>query len=151
MSVCRLSDWLVCCKTEKYFPVGHFQLLLFQQGYLVLLTLTVLSPTISLCLSSDVLALPIFKQEDSSLPSDCESSSLNPPFQYVLCAATSPAVKLHDETLTYLNQGDLVLSWRPVLTMRYIYIHTHTVMLSSVLSTAIRDVVCFQTAEILNH
>uniref|UniRef100_A0A4W5M790 Upstream binding protein 1 n=1 Tax=Hucho hucho TaxID=62062 RepID=A0A4W5M790_9TELE len=54
---------------------------------------------------SDVLALPIFKQEDSSLPSDCESSSLNPPFQYVLCAATSPAVKLHDETLTYLNQG----------------------------------------------
>lgn len=28
------------------------------------------------------------------------------PFQYVLCAATSPAVKLHDETLTYLNQGE---------------------------------------------
>lgn len=109
-SVCVqvMSDWLVCCKTEKYFPVGHFQLLLFQQGYLVLLTLTSLSPTISLCLSSDVLALPIFKQEDSSLPSDCESSSLNPPFQYVLCAATSPAVKLHDETLTYLNQGDLL-------------------------------------------
>ncbi|KAG8430633.1 hypothetical protein GDO86_020245 [Hymenochirus boettgeri] len=26
------------------------------------------------------------------------------PFQYVLCAATSPAVKLHEETLTYLNQ-----------------------------------------------
>ncbi|KAM9775806.1 upstream-binding protein 1 isoform 1-T1 [Syngnathus typhle] len=51
----------------------------------------------------DVLALPIFKQEDSSLPS--ESESKNPPFQYVLCAATSPAVKLHDETLTYLNQG----------------------------------------------
>nr|XP_013998568.1 unnamed protein product [Salmo salar] len=80
---------------------------------------------------SDVLALPIFKQEVSSLTSDGESSGLNPPFQYVLCAATSPAVKLHDETLTYLNQGDLVLSWRPVLTMRYIYIHTHTVMLSS--------------------
>uniref|UniRef100_A0AAY5KZ60 Upstream-binding protein 1 n=1 Tax=Esox lucius TaxID=8010 RepID=A0AAY5KZ60_ESOLU len=54
---------------------------------------------------SDVLALPIFKQEDSSLPSDSESSSANPPFQYVLCAATSPAIKLHDETLTYLNQG----------------------------------------------
>ncbi|XP_071396853.1 upstream-binding protein 1 isoform X2 [Centroberyx affinis] len=52
---------------------------------------------------SDVLALPIFKQEDSSLPSDNETK--NPPFQYVLCAATSPAVKLHDETLTYLNQG----------------------------------------------
>ncbi|KAM4630142.1 upstream-binding protein 1 isoform 1-T1 [Polymixia lowei] len=51
---------------------------------------------------SDVLALPIFKQEDSSLPPD---ETKNPPFQYVLCAATSPAVKLHDETLTYLNQG----------------------------------------------
>ncbi|XP_010795158.1 upstream-binding protein 1 [Notothenia coriiceps] len=52
---------------------------------------------------SDVLALPIFKQEDSSLPP--ESETKNPPFQYVLCAATSPAIKLHDETLTYLNQG----------------------------------------------
>ncbi|CAL8293854.1 unnamed protein product [Merluccius merluccius] len=52
---------------------------------------------------SDVLALPIFKQEDSSLPDDTETKNL--PFQYVLCAATSPAVKLHDETLTYLNQG----------------------------------------------
>uniref|UniRef100_A0A6I8N5X8 Upstream-binding protein 1 n=1 Tax=Ornithorhynchus anatinus TaxID=9258 RepID=A0A6I8N5X8_ORNAN len=52
---------------------------------------------------SDVLALPIFKQEDSSLPSDNETK--HPPFQYVMCAATSPAVKLHDETLTYLNQG----------------------------------------------
>nr|XP_020462540.1 upstream-binding protein 1 isoform X2 [Monopterus albus] len=53
--------------------------------------------------SSDVLALPIFKQEDSSLPPEKETK--NPPFQYVLCTATSPAVKLHDETLTYLNQG----------------------------------------------
>lgn len=53
---------------------------------------------------SDVLALPIFKQEDTSLTSDHETK--NPPFQYVLCAATSPAVKLHDETLTYLNQGE---------------------------------------------
>ncbi|XP_024920772.1 upstream-binding protein 1 isoform X4 [Cynoglossus semilaevis] len=53
--------------------------------------------------SRDVLALPIFKQEDSSLPSENETK--NPPFQYVLCTATSPAVKLHDETLTYLNQG----------------------------------------------
>ncbi|XP_078072691.1 upstream-binding protein 1-like isoform X1 [Mustelus asterias] len=52
---------------------------------------------------SDVLALPIFKQEDSNLPSENETK--HPPFQYVLYAATSPAVKLHDETLTYLNQG----------------------------------------------
>uniref|UniRef100_A0A665W5E8 Transcription factor CP2 n=1 Tax=Echeneis naucrates TaxID=173247 RepID=A0A665W5E8_ECHNA len=54
-------------------------------------------------LFSDVLALPIFKQEESNLPPDTENKIL--PFQYVLCAATSPAVKLHDETLTYLNQG----------------------------------------------
>lgn len=61
--------------------------------------------SLSLSLSlSDVLALPIFKQEDTSLPSENETK--NPPFQYVLCAATSPAVKLHDETLTYLNQGE---------------------------------------------
>ncbi|KAM5181359.1 alpha-globin transcription factor CP2 isoform 2-T2 [Mantella aurantiaca] len=52
---------------------------------------------------SDVLALPIFKQEESSLPSENENKIL--PFQYVLCTATSPAVKLHEETLTYLNQG----------------------------------------------
>ncbi|XP_043537978.1 transcription factor CP2 isoform X1 [Chiloscyllium punctatum] len=52
---------------------------------------------------SDVLALPIFKQEESNLPPENENKLL--PFQYVLCAATSPAVKLHDETLTYLNQG----------------------------------------------
>nr|XP_054505110.1 alpha-globin transcription factor CP2 [Agelaius phoeniceus] len=52
---------------------------------------------------SDVLALPIFKQEESSLPPESQDKLL--PFQYVLCAATSPAVKLHDETLTYLNQG----------------------------------------------
>ncbi|XP_056418631.1 alpha-globin transcription factor CP2 isoform X2 [Hyla sarda] len=51
----------------------------------------------------DVLALPIFKQEESSLPSENENKIL--PFQYVLCTATSPAVKLHEETLTYLNQG----------------------------------------------
>uniref|UniRef100_A0A7N8XY87 Transcription factor CP2 n=1 Tax=Mastacembelus armatus TaxID=205130 RepID=A0A7N8XY87_9TELE len=52
---------------------------------------------------SDVLALPIFKQEESNLPPDTDNKIL--PFQYVLCASTSPAVKLHDETLTYLNQG----------------------------------------------
>lgn len=61
-------------------------------------------------ISSDVLALPIFKQEESSLPSDNENKIL--PFQYVLCASTSPAVKLHEETLTYLNQG---LHWAPAL------------------------------------
>ncbi len=52
---------------------------------------------------SDVLALPIFKQEESNLPPESDNKIL--PFQYVLCAATSPAIKLHDETLTYLNQG----------------------------------------------
>lgn len=63
------------------------------------------SLTMLSCVSflSDVLALPIFKQEESNLPPDSENKIL--PFQYVLCAATSPAIKLHDETLTYLNQG----------------------------------------------
>uniref|UniRef100_A0A8C5PU01 Upstream-binding protein 1 n=1 Tax=Leptobrachium leishanense TaxID=445787 RepID=A0A8C5PU01_9ANUR len=51
----------------------------------------------------DVLALPIFKQEDTSIPQENETK--HPPFQYILCTATSPAIKLHDETLTYLNQG----------------------------------------------
>nr|XP_020818770.1 transcription factor CP2-like protein 1 isoform X2 [Phascolarctos cinereus] len=51
----------------------------------------------------DVLALPIFKQEEPQLSPENEAKL--PPFQYVLCAATSPAVKLHEETLTYLNQG----------------------------------------------
>ncbi|KAG8510627.1 Upstream-binding protein 1 [Galemys pyrenaicus] len=52
---------------------------------------------------SDVLALPIFRQEDASLSQEGEIK--RPPFQYVMGAATSAAVKLHDETLTYLNQG----------------------------------------------
>ncbi|XP_036594004.1 upstream-binding protein 1 isoform X2 [Trichosurus vulpecula] len=52
---------------------------------------------------SDVLALPIFKEEDAVLPLDGDPKQ--PPFQYILCAATSPAVRLHDESLTYLNQG----------------------------------------------
>ncbi|XP_053554057.1 transcription factor CP2-like protein 1 isoform X2 [Bombina bombina] len=51
----------------------------------------------------DILALPVFKQEEPQLSP--ENDSKLPPFQYVLCSATSPAVKLHEETLTYLNQG----------------------------------------------
>nr|AAK01150.1 transcription repressor CRTR-1 [Mus musculus] len=51
----------------------------------------------------DVLALPIFKQEEPQLSP--ENGARLPPLQYVLCAATSPAVRLHEETLTYLNQG----------------------------------------------
>ncbi|EMP34379.1 Transcription factor CP2-like protein 1 [Chelonia mydas] len=54
-------------------------------------------------MGSDVLALPIFKQEEPQLSP--ENDTKLPPFQYVLCTATSPAVKLHEETLTYLNQG----------------------------------------------
>ncbi|XP_037368803.1 upstream-binding protein 1-like [Talpa occidentalis] len=52
---------------------------------------------------SDVLALPIFRPDDPSLPQAGEAK--RPPFQYVMGAPTSAAVKLHDETLTYLNQG----------------------------------------------
>lgn len=32
-------------------------------------------------------------------------SGARSPFQYILCAATSPAVKQQEESLTYLNQG----------------------------------------------
>lgn len=62
---------------------------------------------------SDVLALPIFKQEEPQLSP--ENGARLPPLQYVLCAATSPAVKLHEETLTYLNQGRDVLGMEPGL------------------------------------
>lgn len=61
------------------------------------------APDPSLLCCSDVLALPIFKQEEPQLSPENEARL--PPLQYVLCAATSPAVKLHEETLTYLNQG----------------------------------------------
>uniref|UniRef100_A0A8D0GQ80 Grh/CP2 DB domain-containing protein n=1 Tax=Sphenodon punctatus TaxID=8508 RepID=A0A8D0GQ80_SPHPU len=50
------------------------------------------------------LTLPFLKQEEQN--SISTSAELHcPAFQYVLCAATSPAVKQHEETLTYLNQG----------------------------------------------
>ncbi|KAM7335797.1 hypothetical protein ACRRTK_004290 [Alexandromys fortis] len=62
---------------------------------------------------SDVLALPIFKQEEPQLSP--ENGARLPPLQYVLCAATSPAVKLHEETLTYLNQGRDLLGVEPEL------------------------------------
>ncbi|ELT94029.1 hypothetical protein CAPTEDRAFT_222821 [Capitella teleta] len=46
-------------------------------------------------MSEALLALPVFKQEAAGEQS----------FQYVLAAATSPATKMYEETLTYLNQG----------------------------------------------
>ncbi|KAI2660796.1 Transcription factor CP2-like protein 1 [Labeo rohita] len=48
----------------------------------------------------DALA-PFLKHEEEKQSAETGVS----PFHYVLCAATSPAVKLQDETLTYLNQG----------------------------------------------
>lgn len=50
-------------------------------------------------------ALPYLKQEEPNGVSTSQPPS--PPFQYVLCAPTSPAVRHHEETLTYLNQGEL--------------------------------------------
>ncbi|XP_053120638.1 transcription factor CP2-like protein 1 [Hemicordylus capensis] len=50
------------------------------------------------------LPLPFLKQEEpNSISTSGEQHC--PSFQYVLCAVTSPAVKQHEETLTYLNQG----------------------------------------------
>uniref|UniRef100_A0A8C0Q2X2 Grh/CP2 DB domain-containing protein n=1 Tax=Canis lupus familiaris TaxID=9615 RepID=A0A8C0Q2X2_CANLF len=52
---------------------------------------------------SPSLPLPYLKQEElHNIPS---SEPPCPTFEYVLCAATSPAVKQQEETLTYLNQG----------------------------------------------
>ncbi|XP_016057712.1 PREDICTED: transcription factor CP2-like protein 1 [Miniopterus natalensis] len=49
------------------------------------------------------LPLPYLKQEE--LPNIPSMEPPCPAFQYVLCAATSPAVKQQEEALTYLNQG----------------------------------------------
>ncbi|KAM9344216.1 transcription factor CP2-like protein 1 [Pholidichthys leucotaenia] len=46
---------------------------------------------------------PFLKNEEARLMA--ETAAKRSPFQYVLCAATSPAVKLQEEALTYLNQG----------------------------------------------
>ncbi|KAM9044400.1 transcription factor CP2-like protein 1 isoform 3-T3 [Megaptera novaeangliae] len=51
----------------------------------------------------EALPLPYLKQEE--LPNIPRAEPPCPAFQYVLCAATSPAVKQQEETLTYLNQG----------------------------------------------
>nr|KAF6457134.1 hypothetical protein HJG63_011692 [Rousettus aegyptiacus] len=58
-------------------------------------------PTSSLLRES--LPLPYLKQEE--LPSIPRQEPPCLAFQYVLCAATSPAVKQQEEALTYLNQG----------------------------------------------
>uniref|UniRef100_A0A674EMK2 Transcription factor CP2-like 1 n=1 Tax=Salmo trutta TaxID=8032 RepID=A0A674EMK2_SALTR len=50
----------------------------------------------------DALA-PFLKHEEERHAT--ENGAKCSPFQYVLCAATSPAVKQQEETLTYLNQG----------------------------------------------
>ncbi|KAM4756606.1 transcription factor CP2-like protein 1 isoform 4-T4 [Cyanocitta cristata] len=47
--------------------------------------------------------LPYLKQEEPNGISTSQPPL--PAFQYVLCAPTSPAVRHHEETLTYLNQG----------------------------------------------
>lgn len=46
---------------------------------------------------------PFLKNEEARLMA--EIGARRTPFQYILCAATSPAVKQQDESLTYLNQG----------------------------------------------
>ncbi|KAM3861757.1 transcription factor CP2-like protein 1 [Diretmus argenteus] len=46
---------------------------------------------------------PFLKNEEARHMAD--NGAKRTPFQYVLCAATSPAVKQQEETLTYLNQG----------------------------------------------
>uniref|UniRef100_A0A452URQ2 Upstream-binding protein 1-like n=1 Tax=Ursus maritimus TaxID=29073 RepID=A0A452URQ2_URSMA len=50
-------------------------------------------------------SLPLSYLKQEELPNIPSSEPPCPAFQYVLCAATSPAVKQQEETLTYLNQG----------------------------------------------
>lgn len=69
-------------------------------------TQTALPPCSDVLLSvlcfREVLA-PFLKDEEARLMA--ENAARRTPFQYILCAATSPAVKQQEETLTYLNQG----------------------------------------------
>jgi hypothetical protein len=83
--------------------IGCLLIITLNYAYMRQISKTQRKVSFNVLFFSDVLALPIFKQEDSSL--SLEDEAKHPPFQYVMCAATSPAVKLHDETLTYLNQG----------------------------------------------
>uniref|UniRef100_A0A8C3ALY6 Transcription factor CP2-like 1 n=1 Tax=Cyclopterus lumpus TaxID=8103 RepID=A0A8C3ALY6_CYCLU len=46
---------------------------------------------------------PFLKSEEARLMAECGAK--RSPVQYVLCAATSPAVKQQEDSLTYLNQG----------------------------------------------
>uniref|UniRef100_A0A8C0QS40 Grh/CP2 DB domain-containing protein n=1 Tax=Chelonoidis abingdonii TaxID=106734 RepID=A0A8C0QS40_CHEAB len=63
-----------------------------------------LPPLCALLCHRESLALPFLKQEEQNNIST--SAELHcPAFQYVLCTPTSPAIKQHEETLTYLNQG----------------------------------------------
>ncbi|AWP12736.1 putative transcription factor CP2-like 1 [Scophthalmus maximus] len=48
---------------------------------------------------------PFLTNEEARLMAESALGAKRSPFQYVLCAATSPAVKQQEETLTYLNQG----------------------------------------------
>lgn len=50
-----------------------------------------------------------------------ESAAPTGPFQYILCAATSPAVKQEEESLTYLNQGEPLSSWMHVLASEHTF------------------------------
>ncbi|XP_063281531.1 transcription factor CP2-like protein 1 [Pelobates fuscus] len=70
------------------------------------------SPTSSVY--RDSLQLPFLKQEEQA-----QSTPVFPAFQCVLCAPSSPAVKIHEETLTYLNQGQsyeirMLSNWKGV-------------------------------------
>ena len=64
-----------------------------------------ISPLMINCLSHSLreALAPFLKQEEER--HDSENATKLSPFQYVLCAPTSPAVKQQEETLTYLNQG----------------------------------------------
>uniref|UniRef100_A0A8P4GM62 Transcription factor CP2-like 1 n=1 Tax=Dicentrarchus labrax TaxID=13489 RepID=A0A8P4GM62_DICLA len=63
----------------------------------------VLSPSSSPLVSFREALAPFLKNEEARLMA--ENGARRTPFQYILSAPTSPAVKQQEESLTYLNQG----------------------------------------------
>lgn len=74
-----------------------------------------------LVVSSREVLKPFLKNEEARLMA--ENGAKRTPFQYILCAATSPAVKQQEEALTYLNQGTYTVSLRDDCTDRSSFCH----------------------------
>lgn len=77
-----------------------------------------------LVVSSREALAPFLKNEEARLMA--ENGAKRTPFHYILCAATSPAVKLQEEAVTYLNQGTYTVSLHDDCTDRSSFCHTQS-------------------------